>query len=181
MAFAVTHLSAAAGVIGWTLFEWAVHKKPTALGAASGAVAGLVCITPAAGFVQPMPAILMGFIAGVICFFAVTTMKSKLGYDDSLDAFGVHGIGGTVGAILTGVFATQQVTGATEPLGAIDGHGGAIVGQLVSVIVTVVYAAVVSYVLLKILDKVMGLRVDEESETRGLDLSEHGEEGYIWL
>ena len=181
MAFAVTHLSAAAGVIGWTLFEWAVHKKPTALGAASGAVAGLVCITPAAGFVQPMPAILMGFIAGVICFFAVTTMKSKLGYDDSLDAFGVHGIGGTVGAILTGVFATQQVTGATEPLGAIDGHGGAIVGQLVSVIVTVVYAAVVSYVLLKILDNVMGLRVDEESETRGLDLSEHGEEGYIWL
>ena len=181
MAFAVTHLSAAAGVIGWTLFEWAVHKKPTALGAASGAVAGLVCITPAAGFVQPMPAILMGFIAGVICFFAVTTMKSKLGYDDSLDAFGVHGIGGTVGAILTGVFATQEVTGATEPLGAIDGHGGAIVGQLVSVIVTVVYAAVVSYVLLKILDNVMGLRVDEESETRGLDLSEHGEEGYIWL
>ena len=181
MAFAVTHLSAAAGVIGWTLFEWAVHKKPTALGAASGAVAGLVCITPAAGFVQPMPAILMGFIAGVICFFAVTTMKSKLGYDDSLDAFGVHGIGGTVGAILTGVFATQKVTGATEPLGAIDGHGGAIVGQLVSVIVTVVYAAVVSYVLLKILDNVMGLRVDEESETRGLDLSEHGEEGYIWL
>lgn len=181
MAFAVTHLSAAAGVIGWTLFEWAVHKKPTALGAASGAVAGLVCITPAAGFVQPMPAILMGFIAGVICFFAVTTMKSKLGYDDSLDAFGVHGIGGTVGAILTGVFATQQVTGATEPLGAIDGHLGAIGGQLVSVIVTVVYAAVVSYVLLKILDKVMGLRVDEESETRGLDLSEHGEEGYIWL
>ncbi len=181
MAFAVTHLSAAAGVIGWTLFEWAVHKKPTALGAASGAVAGLVCITPAAGFVQPMPAILMGFIAGVVCFFAVTTMKSKLGYDDSLDAFGVHGIGGTVGAILTGVFATQQVTGDAEPLGAIDGHGGAIVGQLVSVIVTVVYAAVVSYVLLKILDKVMGLRVDEESETRGLDLSEHGEEGYIWL
>ena len=181
MAFAVTHLSAAAGVVGWTLFEWAVHKKPTALGAASGAVAGLVCITPAAGFVQPMPALLMGFIAGALCFFAVTTMKSKLGYDDSLDAFGVHGIGGTIGAILTGVFATQQVTGATEALGAIDGNVDAIVGQLVSVIVTVVYAAVISLIILKLLEKTMGLRVDEDAETRGLDLSEHGEEGYIWL
>ena len=128
-----------------------------------------------------MPAILMGFIAGVICFFAVTAMKSKLGYDDSLDAFGVHGIGGTVGAILTGVFATQQVTGATEALGAIDGNLDAIVGQLVSVIVTVVYAAVISLIILKLLEKTMGLRVDEDAETRGLDLSEHGEEGYIWL
>ena len=181
MAFAVTHLSAATGVIGWTLFEWAVHKKPTALGAASGAVAGLVCITPAAGFVQPMHAILMGFIAGALCFFAVTAMKSKLGYDDSLDAFGVHGIGGTIGAVLTGVFATQQVTGATEALGAIDGNLDAIVGQLVSVIVTVVYAAVVSLIILKLLEKTMGLRVDDDAETRGLDLSEHGEEGYIWL
>ena len=179
MAFAVTHLSAAAGVVGWTLFEWAVHKKPTALGAASGAVAGLVCITPAAGFVQPMPSILMGFIAGVLCFFAVTTMKSKLGYDDSLDAFGVHGIGGTIGAILTGVFASSEVSPGYS--GLIDGNAEAIIGQVVSVIVTVVYAGVLSLVILKILDKTMGLRVDEESETRGLDLSEHGEEGYIWL
>ena len=179
MAFAVTHLSAAAGVVGWTMFEWAVHKKPTALGAASGAVAGLVCITPAAGFVQPMPSILMGFIAGVLCFFAVTTMKSKLGYDDSLDAFGVHGIGGTIGAILTGVFASSQVNPSVS--GLIEGNTEAVIGQIVSVIVTVVYAGVVSLVILKILDKTMGLRVDEESETRGLDLSEHGEEGYIWL
>ena len=174
MAFAVTHLSAAAGVVGWTVFEWAVHKKPTALGAASGAIAGLVCITPAAGFVQPMPAILMGFIAGILCFFAVTTMKNKLGYDDSLDAFGVHGIGGTIGALLTGIFASSQVAG-------VDGSVEQFRGQLVSVIVTVVYAGGVSWILLKILDKTMGLRVDEESETRGLDLSEHGEEGYIWL
>ena len=174
MAFAVTHLSAAAGVVGWTVFEWAVHKKPTALGAASGAIAGLVCITPAAGFVQPMPAILMGFIAGILCFFAVTTMKNKLGYDDSLDAFGVHGIGGTIGALLTGIFASSQVAG-------VDGSVEQFTGQLVSVIVTVVYAGGVSWILLKILDKTMGLRVDEESETRGLDLSEHGEEGYIWL
>ena len=182
MAFAVTHLSAAAGVIGWTLFEWAVHKKPTALGAASGAVAGLVCITPAAGFVQPMHAILMGFIAGALCFFAVTTMKSKLGYDDSLDAFGVHGIGGTIGAVLTGVFATSQVnTGYGDALGIIDGNYKLIVGQVVAVLVTVVYAGVVSFIILKVLDKTMGLRVDEDAETRGLDLSEHGEEGYIWL
>ena len=174
MAFAVTHLSAAAGVVGWTVLEWAVHKKPTALGAASGAIAGLVCITPAAGFVQPMPAILMGFIAGILCFFAVTTMKNKLGYDDSLDAFGVHGIGGTIGALLTGIFASSQVNG-------VDGSVEQFTGQLVSVIVTVVYAGGVSWILLKILDKTMGLRVDEESETRGLDLSEHGEEGYIWL
>ena len=180
MAFTVTHLSAAAGVVGWTVFEWTVHKKPTALGAASGAVAGLVCITPAAGFVQPMPAILMGFIAGVLCFFAVTALKNKLGYDDSLDAFGVHGVGGTIGAILTGVFATQEVVGG-DPLGAVDGNFGAIGGQLVSVIVTVVYAVVVSLAILVFLKKVMGLRVNEEAETRGLDLSEHGEEGYIWL
>jgi Amt family ammonium transporter len=181
-AFAVTHLSAAAGVIGWTLFEWAVHKKPTALGAASGAVAGLVCITPAAGFVQPMHAILMGFIAGALCFFAVTTMKSKLGYDDSLDAFGVHGIGGTIGAVLTGVFATSQVnTGYGDALGIIDGNYKLIVGQVVAVLVTVVYAGVVSFIILKVLDKTMGLRVDDDAETRGLDLSEHGEEGYIWL
>ena len=181
-AFAVTHFSAAAGVIGWTLFEWAVHKKPTALGAASGAVAGLVCITPAAGFVQPMPALLMGFIAGALCFFAVTTMKNKLGYDDSLDAFGVHGVGGTIGAVLTGVFATVEVnTGYGSQLGIVDDNYSLLWGQIVAVLVTVVYAGVVSYILLKILDKVMGLRVDEESETRGLDLSEHGEEGYIWL
>ena len=126
-----------------------------------------------------MPSILMGFIAGVLCFFAVTTMKSKLGYDDSLDAFGVHGIGGTIGAILTGVFASSEVSPGYS--GLIDGNAEAIIGQVVSVIVTVVYAGVLSLVILKILDKTMGLRVDEESETRGLDLSEHGEEGYIWL
>lgn len=181
-AFAATHFSAAAGVVGWTLFEWAVHKKPTALGAASGAVAGLVCITPAAGFVQPMPAILMGFIAGVLCFFSVTTLKSKLGYDDSLDAFGVHGIGGTIGAVLTGVFATSQVnTNFGDTLGMVDGNYDLIVGQVVAVLVTVVYAGIVSFIILKVLDKTMGLRVDEEAETHGLDLSEHGEEGYIWL
>lgn len=178
-AFAVTHFSAAAGVLGWSLYEWITRGKPSVLGAASGAVAGLVCITPAAGFVNPMPALIMGALAGVVCAFAVG-LKSKLGYDDSLDAFGVHGIGGTLGAILTGVFATRACWDIAEgePLGLLEG-GSVLTGQIVATAVTWVYSIVVTFILLKIVDVTIGLRVDDQGERRGLDLTEHEEEGYI--
>jgi Amt family ammonium transporter len=159
-----------------------LRGKPSVLGAASGAVAGLVCITPAAGFVNPMPALAMGTAAGIVCFAACTTVKNKFGYDDSLDAFGVHGIGGTLGALLTGVFATRAVNdflGEGEPLGLLDGNVSLLVGQIVAVIVTWVFVAVATLVLIKILDATMGLRVTQEEEIQGLDLSQHGEEGYI--
>ncbi|QDU94622.1 ammonium transporter [Lignipirellula cremea] len=189
-AFAVTHFSAAAGAVSWAAMEWILRKKPSVLGAASGAVAGLVCITPAAGFVQPMPALIMGALAGVICFLACTTLKNKFGYDDSLDAFGVHGVGGTLGAILTGVFATRACWDIDEgrTLGLLDGWmtGGEFtarifIGQIVATGITWVYAAVATYILLKVLDLTMGLRVSQEQEIQGLDLSQHGEEGYIYI
>jgi Amt family ammonium transporter len=182
-AFAVTHFSAAAGAVAWAAMEWLTRGKPSVLGTASGAVAGLVCITPAAGFVNPMPALVFGLAAGVVCFVACTTLKSKFGYDDSLDAFGVHGIGGTLGAVLTGVFATRacwNIDGG-NPLGVIEGSTRILVGQLVAVAVTVVFAVAVTFVLLKILDATMGLRVSQQEETQGLDLSQHGEEGYIFI
>jgi Amt family ammonium transporter len=151
------------------------------LGAASGAVAGLVCITPAAGFVLPMPAILMGVAAGVVCSLACSLLKPKFGYDDSLDAFGVHGIGGTLGAILTGVFATRAVwdVGAGKPLGLLEG-GPVLTAQLIATAVTWVLALVATFVILKVLDAVMGLRVTEDEEVQGLDISQHSEEGYIF-
>jgi Amt family ammonium transporter len=182
-AFAVTHFSAAAGAVAWAAMEWITRGKPTVLGACSGAVAGLVCITPAAGFVNPMPALLFGAAAGALCFFACTTLKSKLGYDDSLDAFGVHGVGGSLGAVLTGVFATRACWDIDHgnPLGLIEGGTRIFVGQIVAVLVTYVFAVVVTFVLLKILDATMGLRVTQEEETQGLDLSQHGEEGYIFI
>ncbi len=182
-AFAVTHLSAAAGAIAWALMEWFTRGKPTVLGTASGAVAGLVCITPAAGFVNPMPALIFGVAAGIVCFMACTALKSKFGYDDSLDAFGVHGVGGTLGAIMTGVFATRACWNIDNgnPLGLIEGNVRIFVGQLVAVAVTVVFAVVATFILLKILDATMGLRVSQEEETQGLDLSQHGEEGYIFI
>ncbi len=182
-AFAATHFAAAAGALTWAGMEWLVRGKPSVLGAASGLVAGLVCITPGAGFVQPMSALAMGAAAGLVCYQACTVLKTRLGYDDSLDAFGVHGVGGTLGALLTGVFATRacwNIDGAHE-LGLIEGQTRVFVGQLVAVVVTWVFAIVVTYVLLKILDLAIGLRVSQESETEGLDLSEHGEEGYIFL
>jgi Amt family ammonium transporter len=183
-AFAVTHFSAAAGAVAWAMTEWIVLKKPTVLGASSGAVAGLVCITPAAGFVQPMPALLMGAIAGVVCYWACSKLKHTLKYDDALDAFGVHGVGGTVGAILTGVFATRacwDVTGKGEKIGLIESGGdfGLVIGQLVAVAVTFVFAGVGSLILLKLIDVVIGLRVTAENEQRGLDITDHGEEGYM--
>ena len=179
-AFVVTHLSAAAGAVAWAFIEWVRRGKPSILGTASGAVAGLVCITPASGFVQPMPALFMGFIAGSVCFLACGKIKHLLGYDDSLDAFGVHGIGGILGAALTGVFATLDV----NPAGA-DGifYGGSwslLAAQLAAVIVTIVISAVLSAVILKVIELTIGLRVDADTELQGLDLATHGEEGYIF-
>lgn len=180
-AFAVTHFSAAAGAVTWAGIEWITRGKPSILGAASGAVAGLVCITPAAGFVNPMPALLMGVAGGIVCYFACTTIKNMFGYDDSLDAFGVHGVGGTLGAILTGVFATRACWDIDNgnPLGLIEGETRILIGQIVATAVTWVFSIVATFILLKLIDVVMGLRLDQESEMRGLDLSQHGEEGYI--
>ncbi|HKD37741.1 MAG TPA: ammonium transporter [Pirellulales bacterium] len=181
-AFAATHLSAAAGAVAWAVMEWITRGKPSALGACSGAVAGLVCITPASGYVNPMPAIAMGIGAGVVCFYACTTIKSKFRYDDSLDAFGVHGVGGTLGAILTGVFATRAVNNLDNgnPLGLIEG-GHIIVGQAIATAVTWLFAIVATFILLKTLDATIGLRVTQQQEIQGLDLSQHGEEGYIFI
>jgi Amt family ammonium transporter len=181
-AFVVTHFSASAGAVAWAVIEWITRGKPSILGTASGAVAGLVCITPASGFVQPMPALVMGAAAGVVCYFACSTLKSALGYDDSLDAFGVHGVGGTLGALLTGVFATTDVNPAGAQGLFYDPSTGMslLVGQAVAAGVTIVYAIVVTFILLKLLDVTIGVRVSQESEIRGLDLSEHGEEGYIF-
>ncbi len=185
-AFCVTHFAAAAATLSWAGMEWITRGKPSVLGAASGAVAGLVCITPASGFVQPMPAILMGIVVGIVCFLACTKLKNTFGYDDSLDAFGVHGIGGTLGAILTGVFATREVadpvliTGGGKPLGLVDGNSSLLIGQLAAVGITWLLAIVATFIILKVLDAVMGLRVSEQDEIQGLDLSQHGEEGYIF-
>jgi Amt family ammonium transporter len=166
--------------------EWITRGKPSVLGAASGAVAGLVCITPATGFVQPMSALIMGAAAGVVCFYSCTALKSAFKYDDSLDAFGVHGVGGTLGAILTGVFATVQAADYAlvsngKPVGLVDGNVSLMLGQLVAVVVTWILAAVATFVILKILDATMGLRVTKDQEMQGLDLTQHGEEGYIFL
>lgn len=182
-AFAVTHFSAAAGAIAWAALEWMTRRKPSVLGTCSGAIAGLVCITPAAGFVNPMPALLMGMLAGVLCFAACTRLKSWLRYDDSLDAFGVHGLGGTLGAILTGVFATRACSdiNGNQPLGLVDGGYRLLIGQTTAVLVTWVFSAILTLILLKIIDALVGLRVRQEQELQGLDVSEHGEEGYIFL
>ncbi|MCA9268149.1 MAG: ammonium transporter, partial [Planctomycetales bacterium] len=162
--------------------EWMFRGRPTLLGACSGAVAGLVCITPASGHVTAMPAMIMGLAAGVVCYVACSSVKNALRYDDSLDAFGVHGVGGTLGAILTGVFATRAVNDVAggEKLGAMEG-GAILMGQIAAVAVTCVFAVVATFILLKIIDVVIGLRATQESEIRGLDVTLHGEEGYINL
>jgi Amt family ammonium transporter len=184
-AFVVTHFSAAAGAIAWAGMEWCMRGKPSILGTASGAVAGLVCITPASGYVQPMPALVIGLAGGVVCYFACSTLKAKFQYDDSLDAFGVHGVGGTLGAVLTGVFATTHVNpDAADGLfysifyGS-EGGTSLMIGQIVAVIATWVFSLIGTFIILKGLDLTMGLRVSQEEETQGLDLSQHGEEGYI--
>jgi Amt family ammonium transporter len=180
-AFVNTHFATAAAALGWTIFEWFHNGKPTALGAISGAVAGLVAITPASGFVQPMSSLLIGLAAGFVCSFMVFKVKSIFGYDDSLDAFGVHGAGGTLGAILTGIFATfliNPIYGKGVPTGAIDGHWSQVLNQLVGVAISWGISIVGTLVLLFAVDKIMVLRVAPDHEMAGLDLSQHGEEGY---
>jgi Amt family ammonium transporter len=179
-AFVATHFAAAAATLGWLLAEWLRNGKPSMLGAITGAVAGLVAITPGSGFVTPMAALLIGFIAGLVCYWSVAVLKARLGYDDSLDAFGVHGVGGTLGAILTGVFATKAVQDVYEggPVGLLEGNASQAVNNILAALLTWVLAAVGTIVLLKIVDAVVGLRVSEDEEVRGLDLTQHGEEGY---
>jgi ammonium transporter, Amt family len=184
-AFVATHFGAASATLGWMLAEWFKHGKPSLLGGISGAVAGLVAITPASGFVAPFPALLIGFVAGIVCFYMVSIVKNRFGYDDTLDAFGVHGAGGTVGALLTGVFATSAINdglkdtaGKVLPLGAIDGHPGQILNQAVAVLISWALAAAGTIVILKITDALVGVRASQEQEVEGLDLSMHGEEGY---
>jgi Amt family ammonium transporter len=165
MAMAATQIATAAAAMGWMFAEWIVKGRPSVLGIASGAVAGLVAITPASGFVGPTPAVVIGIAAGVVCFFAATSLKSALGYDDSLDAFGVHCIGGIIGALLTGVFASKEISGAD----------GSVITQLWGVGTTLIYGFVMSFIILKVIDMTMGLRVTEEQEREGLDISLHGE------
>jgi Amt family ammonium transporter len=186
-AFVATHFGAAAAAIGWGAAEWIRNGKPSALGAISGAVAGLVAITPAAGFVGPMSALVIGFVAGVFCYMMVAKVKAIIGYDDSLDAFGVHGAGGTLGAILTGVFASKVINpifkdaqGSALPSGLIDGNPHQLLNQLVGVMIAWGLAIVGTIVILFVVDKTIGLRVREEHEIEGLDLTQHGEEGYAW-
>lgn len=183
-AFCTTHFAAAAGGLAWAVYEWLVRGKPSVLGTASGVVAGLVCITPAAGFVNPMPALVMGAIAGVACAFACGKIKAAFRYDDALDAFGVHGVGGTLGAILTGIFATRAAwdIGGGKPLGWLEaGSFGESVmrGQLIAVLVTWLYCVVVTFVILLVVNAVVGLRVSRDQEIQGLDVTQHEEEGYI--
>jgi len=175
-AFVVTHISTAAAALSWMISEWFYRGEPTVLGAASGAVAGLVAITPASGFVGPVSAILIGLGAGVACYFAVN-LKNKLGYDDSLDVVGVHGVGGTWGALATGLFASKAINSAGND-GLFFGNPSLIGIQALSVVSAWIYSFVVTLILLKILDWTMGLRVTDEHEVNGLDLSQHGEAGY---
>jgi ammonium transporter, Amt family len=186
-AFVATHFAAASAAIGWAGAEWLRNGKPSVLGAISGSVAGLVAITPASGFVKPMPALLIGLIAGVFCYWMVAEVKAIFGYDDSLDAFGVHGAGGTLGALLTGIFASSAVNpifkdaqGNTLPSGMIEGNVHQLLNQCVGVAISWILAIVGTLIILKIVDVTIGLRVSEEAEIQGLDLSQHGEEGYYW-
>ena len=174
MAMAVTQIATATAALTWMFVEWALRRKPSVLGIISGAVAGLVAITPASGFVDPRGALIIGIAAGIVCYWGVTGLKSAFGYDDSLDAFGVHAVGGTVGAILTGVLAVAAV-GGPDHKGLIDGNPHQVLIQLYGIGCTIGYDAVVSLVLLKLIDLVIGLRVDLDSEREGLDLSLHGE------
>ncbi|HSY70844.1 MAG TPA: ammonium transporter [Alloacidobacterium sp.] len=184
-AFVNTHFGAAGAALSWMLAEWIRSGKPSALGGISGAVAGLVAITPAAGFVQPMSAIVIGLLAGAFCYFMVIKVKNWFGYDDSLDAFGVHGAGGTLGAVLTGLFASSAINpifkdaqGNTLPSGAVDGNWHQVLNQLVGIGLAWIISIVGTLILLKLVDLTVGLRVSRDQETEGLDLTQHGEEGY---
>ena len=175
VAFVNTHFAAAAAVTSWLVVEWIRDGKPSILGGITGAVAGLVAITPASGFVAPMDSIIIGLAAGAICYFAVAVVKAKFGYDDSLDAFGVHGVGGTVGALLTGVFARLAIGGAD---GLIEGNAGQFVNNALGSALTWVFSGVATFVILKIVDALIGVRVSSGDESIGLDISQHGEEAY---
>jgi Amt family ammonium transporter len=178
MAMAVTQIATAAAALAWMFSEWLSHGKPSVLGIASGAIAGLVAITPASGYVGPMGALAIGAAAGIGCFFAATRLKRIFGYDDSLDVFGVHAVGGIIGAILTGVFAATTLGG----VGFAEGNttmGSQVVAQLIGVVVTIAFTAIVSYIILKLIDITIGLRVSEEQESEGLDIALHEERGYI--
>ena len=186
-AFVTTHFSAASAMLAWMCIDWFRNGKPTAIGAISGAVAGLVAITPAAGFVTPMASILIGMIAGGVCFFMVVKVKQILGYDDTLDVFGIHGIGGAVGAIAVGIFATSSINpifkdagGALLPVGLVDGNPIQIVNQLAGILIAVALSSFGTLLLLKLVDKLIGLRVSETDEIRGLDATQHGEIAYIF-
>ena len=176
-AFTMTHTAGAAGTISWVFAEWIRHGKPTVLGAVSGCVAGLVAITPAAGFVSAVPAIIIGLAAGVVCYLAVSVVKTKFAYDDSLDAFGVHGIGGTWGAIATGLFASKSVNSAGAD-GLFYGNASQVWIQLIGVVVSWIFAIAMTFVVLKLIGLVMPLKASEEQEITGLDITEHGEHGY---
>ena len=175
MAMAVTQIATAMAALTWMFVEWAVKGKPSVLGICSGAVAGLVAITPASGFVDPRGALIIGIAAGVICYWGTTGLKHAFGYDDSLDAFGVHGVGGTVGALLTGVLAVSAISGDPAKNGLIDGNAYQVVIQLYGIVVVALYDAIVSLILLKLIDLTIGLRVDTDTEREGLDLAIHGE------
>jgi Amt family ammonium transporter len=175
MAFAVTHIATAAAALAWMFAEWITHGKPSVLGIISGAVAGLVAITPASGFVLPGGAIAIGIAAGVICFFAATTLKKAIGYDDSLDTFGVHGIGGIVGALLTGWFSYGPLSATAATPGGSPGGIAQVIIQAEAVGVTLIYSGVVSLILLVLINVTIGLRVTTEQEIEGLDTSLHGE------
>ena len=177
MAMLVTQISTATAALTWITIEWVKHGKPSVLGIVTGAVAGLVAITPASGFVGPMAAIAIGLVSGVVCFWGATSLKQSLGYDDSLDAFGVHGIGGIVGCLLTGVFADPELGGMGFAEG-ITTIGQQVWAQFLSLVVTVVFSGVLSFIILKIVDAIVGLRVEENEEQEGLDLTLHGERGY---
>ncbi len=175
MAMLVTQISTAAAAIIWMFIEWGKHGKPSALGIVTGAVGGLVAITPASGYVGPIGALVIGFVSGAVCFWAATSLKAQFGYDDSLDAFGVHGVGGIVGALLTGVFAAEALGGV-----GLDGRSIStqVLMQFISIIITLVWSGVLSFIILKIVDAIVGLRVDTDEERMGLDLSQHNERGY---
>jgi len=174
MAMLVTQVSTATAAITWMFIEWGKHGKPSVLGIVTGAVGGLVAITPASGTVGPIGALVIGFVSGAVCFWGATSLKSKLGYDDSLDAFGVHGIGGIVGALLTGVFTAEVFGGAGMDVGI----GLQVWKQFLSIVITIVWSGVISFIILKIVDGIVGLRVEEDDERMGLDLSQHNERGY---
>ena len=180
-AFVATHLAGACGALSWAFTEWYFLKKPSILGTCTGAVAGLACVTPACGAVTPQAGMLIGLLSGVACYFMCTTVRTRLGYDDTLDVFGVHGTSGILGTLLTGVFATRAVTGGPGPAGLLEGNVGQLVNQMVCMLGAGALTVLGTFVIVKALDATLGLRVNQEQEIQGLDVSEHGEEGYIFL